>query len=74
MDDKQLLEAIFAGICDKLGNRVELIQAMNKTLQDLEVWDEGAAQMIINRSEILAGLDFDDIVQELRSIAEKIKE
>ena len=75
-DEWKQLEAEYASVCERLQNRVNLLLAVNKTIQDLEVWDPGSKETIINRANILQdyeeGLDF--LSADLKKVAEKITE
>jgi hypothetical protein len=75
MDERKALEAEYAALCDRIQHKVDLIVAVNKTLQDTEVWESGAKETINNRANILKNLDsFNGLAEMLEFVASKIKE
>lgn len=75
MDEWKALEAEYAALCDRIQRKVDLVVAVNKTLQDTEVWDPGSKEIIINRANILRDLgSFDGLAEILEFVAGKITE
>ena len=73
MDDWKELENEFSDVANQVGQQFDIFAAVNKVIQDSEVFDPGVAKKLKNRGYMLQeiGEQLQDIGYLVRLVAQK---